>query len=32
MIGLIEPHGGKLVNRIMEGKEREALAEKARRL
>ncbi|MEK6539184.1 MAG: sulfate adenylyltransferase [Deltaproteobacteria bacterium] len=32
MVGLIEPHGGKLVNRIMEGKEREALAEKARRL
>ena len=32
MIGLIEPHGGKLVNRMMEGKEREALAEKARRL
>jgi len=32
MLGLIEPHGGKLVNRIMEGKEREALAEKARRL
>ena len=32
MVGLIEPHGGKLVNRIMEGKERESLAEKARRL
>lgn len=32
MLGLIEPHGGKLVNRILEGKEREALAEKALKL
>ncbi|MBI3398453.1 MAG: sulfate adenylyltransferase [Deltaproteobacteria bacterium] len=32
MIGLIEPHGGKLVNRILEGKERESLAEKAKKL
>lgn len=28
MFGLIEPHGGKLVNRIVEGKERDALLEK----
>lgn len=27
MFGLIEPHGGKLVNRIVEGKERDALLE-----
>lgn len=32
MLGLIEPHGGKLVNRILEGKEREAIAEKALKL
>lgn len=32
MMGLIEPHGGKLVNRILEGKEREFLAEKAEKL
>ncbi len=32
MIGLIEPHGGKLVNRILEGKERESVAEKALKL
>ncbi|MBI3753693.1 MAG: sulfate adenylyltransferase [Deltaproteobacteria bacterium] len=32
MVGLIEPHGGKLVNRILEGKEREDLAEKAQKL
>ncbi|MBI5048405.1 MAG: sulfate adenylyltransferase [Deltaproteobacteria bacterium] len=32
MIALIEPHGGKLVNRILEGKEREAFADKAQKL
>ncbi|MBI5327609.1 MAG: sulfate adenylyltransferase [Deltaproteobacteria bacterium] len=32
MFDLIEPHGGKLVNRILEGKEREAFAEKAQKL
>ena len=32
MFDLIEPHGGKLVNRILEGKEREAVAEKAQKL
>lgn len=32
MVGLIEPHGGKLVNRILEGKEREAAAENALKL
>ncbi|MBI5892225.1 MAG: sulfate adenylyltransferase [Deltaproteobacteria bacterium] len=32
MLGLIEPHGGKLVNRILEGKEREALLEKTKKL
>lgn len=32
MMGLIEPHGGKLVNRILEGKEREFLTEKAEKL
>ena len=32
MFDLIEPHGGKLVNRILEGKAREVLAEKAQKL
>jgi sulfate adenylyltransferase len=32
MFDLIEPHGGKLVNRILEGKEREVVAEKAQKL
>lgn len=32
MTGLIEPHGGKLVNRILEGKEREAFSEKSLKL
>ncbi|MBI5682637.1 MAG: sulfate adenylyltransferase [Deltaproteobacteria bacterium] len=32
MLGLIEPHGGKLVNRILEGKEREDAAEKSLKL
>lgn len=32
MSSLIEPHGGKLVNRILEGKEREALLAKAEKL
>lgn len=32
MINLIGPHGGKLVNRILEGKEREDLAEKTQKL
>ena len=32
MMGLIEPHGGRLVNRILEGKERDAISEKAQKL
>ena len=32
MSSLIEPHGGKLVNRILEGKERETLLAKAEKL
>ena len=32
MFDLIEPHGGKLVNRILEGKERESVAKQAQKL
>src|SRR3990170_1554591 len=32
MVGLIAPHGGKLVNRILEGKERELFVKKAEKL
>ncbi len=30
MAGLIEPHGGKLINRVVEGKERDELSKKAK--
>jgi sulfate adenylyltransferase len=32
MAGLIEPHGGRLINRVVEGKERDELGKKAREL